>query len=214
MTPIQAPAVALREDRFPAELTVLVSGEGVHYPGSPWKNQVDPLFGVVWEKWAGPCTGAPLYGEFDPAVQRVAADRLLCAMGGERPEVLPGEGMLWLLQTDEVAHQWPATILTVTPPICLPHAQTALSRCAVLRRGHLAVRVPEAEPVGVIGTLYTPEGPQGGADQLVLFTDTSRLPFVLARHLVLELRGAVPDRTLHPESLPSPALRALTPRLT
>lgn len=198
MTPMHTPAVTLCEDRHLALLTVVVDDEGVRYQGSLRTGQLDPLFGVVWEEWDGPFTGAPIYGAFDPVVQRVAADRLLCAMCSERPDTLPGEGMLWLLEADPTDHQWPATIRTVTPPICRPHAETALSRCMVLRRGHLAVRVPEAEPVGVMGTLYSPHGCLTGPDELVLFTDTARLPFVLARHLVLELRGATPDRALHP----------------
>lgn len=122
--------------------------------------------------------------------------------------------MLWLFQADHADHQWPATIRTVAPPICRPDAETALDRCTVLRRGHLAVRVPEAEPIGVMGTLYSPHDRLTGPDELVLFPDTARLPFVLARHLVLELRGATPDRTLHPSNPAGSPVPPRTARLT
>ncbi|MET7534599.1 hypothetical protein [Streptomyces goshikiensis] len=131
-------------------------------------------------------------------MQRRAADRLLCAYCMEPPQREPGEGMLWLLHTDPDAHQWPADIRTSTPPICRPHAELALRRCATLRRRYLAVRVREAEPIGVRGTVYDQGGP-GGPDELVLFTERNRLRFVLGRDLVLELRGAVPEPDFHPQ---------------
>ncbi|MCX5278089.1 hypothetical protein [Streptomyces virginiae] len=200
MNSVQAPAVALREGRFPDHPTIVVTGTGVHYEGGHRDDQVDPDFQVLRERWGGPGDGLPLYGEFDPDVQWEAADRLLCAYCLNRPDRAPGEGLLWLLRTDVDQHRWPADIETTTPPICDPHARLALKRCATLRRGYLAVRVREVEPVGVLGTVFTGGGPNG-PDELVRFTETDRLPYVLARYLVLELRGAEPDPALHPDLL-------------
>ncbi|MFJ5635130.1 hypothetical protein ACIQF5_21135 [Streptomyces goshikiensis] len=197
MKSAEAPAITRLAGRIPQHPTVVVGDDGIRYEGAEREQQLDPDFMVLWECWGGLAEGPPLYGEFDPEVQRRATDRLLCAYGMEAPHREPGEGMLWLLHTDADAHQWPADIQTTTPPICRPHAERALQRCATLRR-HLAVRVREAEPIGVRGTVYGQDGP-GGPDELVLFTDENRLRFVHARHLVLELRGAVPDPVFHPQ---------------
>lgn len=203
---IQAPAVARRDGRRPQHPLVLVSDDGIQYEGGRRADQLDPLYDVLWEMWGGPTGGLPVYGEFDAEVQREAADRRLCAYCLKRPEFEPGAGGLWLLHADLDSRPWPATIETTTPPICRPHAELALERCATLRRGYLAIRVPEVEPIGVIGTLFTDGGP-AGPDERVLFTDT-RLPFILARYLLLELREAVPDPVLHPSRPPAAAPRA------
>ncbi|MGW7312699.1 hypothetical protein [Streptomyces sp. NPDC054865] len=196
MKPLIAPAAALRADRRPDHPTAVVDDVGVRYAGGERRHQVDQDFGVLVERWSGPATGIPQYGVLDPEVQRKAADRRLCAHCLDSPEREPsGAGGLWLLRGDAAQCVWPADIRTTTPPICREHAELALERCATLRGGYLAVRVPEVEPVGVIGTLYDKGGPVS-ADELVLFTDAERLRFVLARYLVLELRGAVLDQTL------------------
>ncbi|WP_374778606.1 hypothetical protein OG756_41960 (plasmid) [Streptomyces sp. NBC_01310] len=205
MNPVQAPAVALREGRFPDHPTIVVTASGLQYDGGHRDDQADPDFQVLWEHWGGTGDGIPLYGEFDPEIQRQAADRLLCAYCLKRPERLPGEGMLWLLRAEAGERSWPADIETTTPPICDLHARLALQRCATLRRGYLAVRVSEVERVGVLGTVFTGGGPNG-PDELVRFTETDRLPYVLARYLVLGLRGAEPDPTLHPDLAPPPDL--------
>ncbi|MFJ7209678.1 hypothetical protein ACIQWR_39870 [Streptomyces sp. NPDC098789] len=194
MRPLQAPAVTLRTDRAPQHPPVIVTQGGIHHEGGSRVRQVDPMFGVLWELWSGPGAGLPQYGVFDPAVQRRAADRLLCAHGLCKPKRSAG-GMLWLLHADREEHAWPADIRT-TPPICRGHAELALARCATLRRRSLEVRVPEAEPVGVFGTLFAPGTPPR-CDELVLFDQADRLRYVLARYLVLELRGATPDSTLN-----------------
>ncbi|MFF4323751.1 hypothetical protein [Streptomyces sp. NPDC001568] len=189
-----APSVTLWTGRHPDHPTIVVDDFGVRYDGGDRADQVDPYFEVLRERWGGTPTGTPLYGVFDPEVQWRAADRLLCAHCEAQPDREPGSGMLWLLRADHDEHAWPADIRTTTPPICRDHAEMAIGRCSMLRHGHLAVRVPEVQQVGVLGTLYTDGGP-GDADQLVMLTD-SRLRFVLARYLVLELRGAVPDPDL------------------
>ncbi|MGW6859169.1 hypothetical protein [Streptomyces xanthophaeus] len=197
VTSLQAPAVTLRESRFPDHPTVVVSDTGIRYAGGRRENQIDQDFQVLWERWGGSTDGAPVYGMLDPQVQREAADRLLCAYCLQRPDRAPDEGMLWLLDVDAVDRAWPADIETTTPPICRPHAELALARCATLRRGYLAVQVKEVERAGVLGTLYSEGGP-GGPDELVRFTEADRLRFVLARYLVLALCGAVPDSSFHP----------------
>ncbi|MEU9943649.1 hypothetical protein [Streptomyces lavendulae] len=194
---LEAPAVTLRADRAPDHPVVITDAVGIRFEGGRRSDQADLDLGVLWEQWSGPATGTPFYGVLDPEVQREAADRLLCAYC-HRPAGRTPEGMLWLLQTDTTTHTWPASIRTITPPICLPHAELALERCATLRRGHLAVRAPEAERIGVLGSVYSPDGLPGEPDELVLFTDTARLPFVLARYLLLELRGAAADTALRP----------------
>ncbi|GGZ98158.1 hypothetical protein GCM10010371_67370 [Streptomyces subrutilus] len=197
MKELQAPGVTLRSDRYARHPLVLVSEKGgVRYWGGRREDQVDRDFDVdvLWEKWAGPFTGTPLYGEFDPQNQRDAVNRLLCAHGMRHPAQVPGEGMLWLLRGDGVERTWPADIETTSPPICRPHAELALDRCPTLRRGYLAVRVHEVEYVGVRGLLYADGGPDGL--ETVYFTDPARLRFTLARYLVLRLRGARPDPDL------------------
>ncbi|MER5482541.1 hypothetical protein ABT024_04905 [Streptomyces sp. NPDC002812] len=207
MSTIQAPAVARRDGRHPEHPLVVVNDDGIQYEGGLRADQLDPLYDVLWEMWDGPTDGLPVFGEFDAEVQREAAGRRLCAYCLKRPEIEPGAGALWLLHADPGAWPWPATIETTTPTICRKHAKLALERCATLRRGYLAVRVREVEPIGVIGTLYTDGGP-AGPDERVLFTDTSRLPFVLARYLLLQLRDAVPDSVLHPPQIPAPRAAA------
>ncbi|MFI8265297.1 hypothetical protein [Streptomyces sp. NPDC085665] len=203
MNPVQAPAVALREGRFPDHPTIVVTDTGLQYEGGHRDEQIDPDLLVLWELWAGTGGGIPLYGQLDPELQREAADRLLCAYCLKTPDRAPGEGLLWLLRADAAERSWPADIETTTPPICDLHAALALQRCATLRRGYLAVRVREVERVGVLGTLFMDGGPDG-PDELVRFTETNRLPYVLARYMVLALRGATPDLTLHPDLAPSP----------
>lgn len=203
MNSVQAPAVALREGRFPCHPTIVVTDTGLQYEGGHREEQIDPDFRVLWELWGGAGGGIPLYGVFDPEVQQEAADRLLCAHCLKKPDHAPGEGMLWLLRADAAVRSWPADIETTTPPICLPHAELAFRRCVTMRRSYLAVRVQEVERVGVLGTLFTEGGP-GDPDELVRFTETNRLPYVLARYLVLVLRGATPDLTLHPDLASSP----------
>ncbi|UQW99114.1 hypothetical protein [Streptomyces sp. RerS4] len=195
------PAVARRRDRFPQHPMVLMERSGLRYAGGSRQDQVDPVFEVLWERWGGAGIGAPEYAVFDPEVQRRATDRLLCVHCLGWPDRDPRTGMLWLLHAQDDADVWPADILTITPPICRLHARHAVERCAGLRLGYVAVRVREAEPVGVIGTLYDRHGAVVSSDELVLFTDTHRIRHVLARYLVLELRGAVPDPTV----LPTPA---------
>ncbi|MFJ5811722.1 hypothetical protein [Streptomyces sp. NPDC093093] len=200
MKSLQAPAVARRADRLLQRPRVIVDPDGVRYGGSKRTDQLDPYFGVVWEGWGGPVTGAPQYGQLDPEVQREALDRLQCGHCLGEPDRAPGAGVLWLLAAEEITPAWPADIRTTNPPICLAHAELALERCAVLRSGYLAVRARRAVPVGVLGSVYTlgVPTPVGVEDQLVLFTDTARLRFTIGRYLVLELRGATPDTTIHP----------------
>ncbi|MFD9575369.1 hypothetical protein ACFWBI_36820 [Streptomyces sp. NPDC059982] len=168
---LDAPAVTLRTDRARDHPPVIVGPFGIRYEGGRRREQADPDLGVLWETWSGAATGTPLYGELDPEVQREAADRLLCAHC-HRPAGRTQDGMLWLLQADPVTPTRLASIRTTTPPICPAHAELALERCATLRRGHLAVRVPEAERIGVLGTVYAPDGRPGEPDELVLWTIT------------------------------------------
>ncbi|MGW7312232.1 hypothetical protein [Streptomyces sp. NPDC054865] len=193
MRPI-VPAVTLLAGRYPDHPAIVVDVSGVRYAGGKRDEQLDADYDVLMERWGGPAAGVPHYGVFDPEVQRHAVDRKLCAYCLRHPDVEPGVGGLWLLPDDDVhPPTWPAVIRTTTPPLCMPHAEDAVQRCEVLRDGYLAVRAPEAEVVGVIGTRFDMDGHVADAEALVLLSDPVALRCVLARYLVLELRDAILD---------------------
>ncbi|MFF5020246.1 hypothetical protein [Streptomyces sp. NPDC001165] len=73
--------------------------------------------------------------------------------------------------------------------MCEVRAERAPRLCPRLREGHVKLRVREAEPIGVRGTLYPRPGEHGepDTDALVLY-DSPDLPFVVAHQAVRELR--------------------------
>ncbi|MBC2879310.1 MULTISPECIES: hypothetical protein [Streptomyces] len=196
--------VAPRDGEAPSAIPLVLDPKrGVTYGPHevPGDRDID---GTLWQRWAGTPTGALRPAEHHPARQRIAMERLLCAVGGGPPDRQPHRGMLWLLPAEpplSLTRTRPRDVLTATPPTCMFCAHRALITCDALRRGHLALRVPEAEPVGVRGTVYSPTGPPV-RQQFVAFTDPA-IRWVVAEQLVLELRGAVPENlTVTRRSLP------------
>ena len=99
-------------------------------------------------------------------------------------------GMLWVLPLLDAAvdTHWEG-VHSAIPPLCAACAETAPRLCPRLREGHVQLRVREAEPIGVRGTLHPRPGGQDAPDPdaLVLY-DSPNLPFVVARQAVRELR--------------------------
>ncbi|MGX4695078.1 hypothetical protein [Streptomyces sp. JNUCC 63] len=148
------------------------------------------LDGVLWTLCGGTTTGRPEYAaELHPERQRTAMDDLLCA-GCKKPAARDERGMLWVLALldDVAAASWEG-VRSAIPPMCEACAEQAPRLCPRLREGHAKLRVREAEPIGVRGTLYPRPGGQGAPDldALVLY-DSPDLPFVVARQAVRELR--------------------------
>ncbi|MGW7433317.1 hypothetical protein ACWGIN_27725 [Streptomyces sp. NPDC054861] len=146
--------------------------------------------GVLWAVCTGSPTGAPDYAkELHPGRQRIAMENLLCACC-KRPAARDERGMTWImpLLDDATDTIWEG-VQTAIPPMCEACAALSPQVCPRLRDGHVELRVREAEPIGVRGTLYPRPGQHHAPepDALVLY-DSPDLPFVVARQLVRELR--------------------------
>ncbi|MFB7576370.1 hypothetical protein [Streptomyces sp. NPDC056165] len=176
------------ESTSPAPVTVTAAG--VAYADPIQDALARDLDGVLWTECGGTATGRPEYAaELHPERQRAAMDGLRCACCkglAARDE----RGMLWVLPLldDSVEASWEG-VRSAIPPMCETCAEQAPSLCPRLRDGHVQLRVKEAEPIGVRGTLHPRPGEQGAPDPdaLVLYNPPD-LPFVIARQAVRELR--------------------------
>ena len=149
--------------------------------------------GVLWrrEKVAYG-RGRPLFARLHTGRQRYAMERLLCNVCAQ-PADRDGDGVLWMLVNDRDDSggwgQWPTGAGVTEPPICRGCAEVAKRLCPELRRqGHVLVRVSDMPIAGVNGTVYRP-----GADRPVPVTNqllpyAADLRWVVAAHLVRELR--------------------------
>jgi hypothetical protein len=169
---------------------VRVTAAGVAYLDPVQDALARDLDGALWTLCRGETSGKPEYAaELNPERQKSAMDDLRCA-GCNKPADRNAEGMLWVLPLlDEAAEANWECVRAAIPPMCEVCAEQAPRLCPVLREGHVKLRVLEAEPIGVLGTLYPRPG-EGGApkeDVLVLY-DSQDLPFVVARQAVRELR--------------------------
>ncbi|MEU3076040.1 hypothetical protein [Streptomyces laurentii] len=129
--------------------------------------------------------------------QVAAMESLWCAGCGGRPDV-DRRGMLWVLPAAGVRRAgFPAGPLLVdVPPLCLADAARALRASDDPPGDVLALRVTEAEVVGVRGTVYAPTGEALGAPEVVLFDDP-RVHRVVADQLIREItRAEIDDTTL------------------
>ncbi|MYR55391.1 hypothetical protein GTY54_03730 [Streptomyces sp. SID625] len=165
-------------------------GRVVYADEEPGDRDID---GILWERWGGTATGPSMWAEHHPLRQRHVMDhRPRCAMCGGEPD-RDEQGVLWLLEADAAQQPltFPLDIITTTPPVCREDGRRALRECPVLREEAIAVRVRDAELVGVRGTVYSRTAPPQ-AGQTVLFTDDA-IHRVVASQLLRELRGAVRD---------------------
>lgn len=176
------------EDTSPGD--VMVTASGVTYANPVQDALARDLDGALWTLCRGETSGKPEYAaELHPERQKSTMDGLLCA-GCNKPADRNADGMLWVLPLlDEAADTGWECVRAAIPPMCQACADQAPRMCPVLREGHVKLRVLEAEPIGVRGTLYPRPGESAAPqeDVLVLY-DSPDLPFVVARQAVRELR--------------------------
>ena len=150
--------IAPRQGEFPCDVTVLFDALGhVYYADErPEDRDVD---NILWERWGGVASGPVAMAHHHPVRQREVMDAALkCAVCKGEPD-RDDRGVLWLLHVDATTRAtltFPTDITTATPAVCAKDAVRALKACQVLQRGFIAVRVRDAEIVGVRGTVYSP----------------------------------------------------------
>lgn len=185
-----APYVTPWTDESTVPAVVAVTASGVEYADPVQDALARDLDGALWALCGGTATGRPEYAaELHPERQPAAMDGFLCA-GCGKPAARDERGMLWLLPLLDAAAatSWEG-VRTAIPPMCEACAEATPRLCPVLRAGHVKLRVQEAEPIGVRGTLYPRPGEPGEPDTgaLVLY-DSPDMRFVVARQAVRELR--------------------------
>ncbi|MFI5990261.1 hypothetical protein ACIBAC_00205 [Streptomyces sp. NPDC051362] len=167
-----------------------VTAAGVAYADPVLDALARDLDGALWTLCRGEASGKPQYAaELHPGRQKTAMDSLLCA-GCKRPADRDDRGMLWVVPLlDSTGEANWTSVRTAIPPMCRACGDSAPLACPVLRRGHATLRVREAEPIGVRGTLYPRPGEPGTPQPDTLVLHGSRdMPFVIARQAVRELR--------------------------
>ncbi|WP_229881699.1 hypothetical protein [Streptomyces viridiviolaceus] len=167
-----------------------VTASGVAYAGPVQDALERDLDGVLWALCAGATTGKPEYAaELHPERQRTAMETLLCVCC-MKPAVRDRRGMRWVLPLldDAVDARW-ENVRSAIPLMCEACTEQAPRLYPRLHEGHVKLRMREAEPIGVRGTLYPRPSGRGapGPDALILY-DSPDLPFVVAREAVRELR--------------------------
>ncbi|MGW4086950.1 hypothetical protein ACWEGS_28360 [Streptomyces sp. NPDC004822] len=167
-----------------------VTTEGVAYADPVQDALARDLDGALWALCEGMADGKPQYAaELHPERQREAMDGLLCA-NCKRPAGRDERGMLWILPLlDRTAETRWEGLACAVPPMCEDCGETMPRYCPRLREGHVKLRVKEAEPIGVRGTLHPRPGTPGlpQPDTLVRYGSPD-LPFVVAHQAVRELR--------------------------
>ncbi|GGX51772.1 hypothetical protein [Streptomyces noursei] len=185
--------IAPHADEWPCDVEVCFDAEGrvCFADEGPDDRDID---GTLWERWSGSPTGPQSLAEHHPARQRHVMETRRCAVCARDPD-RQTDGVLWLLHAHDVSPSghWPRDVLTATPAICRNDAQKAIRACHALQDGYVALRVREAELVGVRGTLYTPGAPPQ-PDQIIRFHEPA-IHRVVARQLILRLRDVQLDET-------------------
>ena len=152
--------------------------------------------GILWERWGGVPSGPVAMAHHHPARQREVMDAgPKCGICGGEPD-RDERGVLWLLHVDadtRATLTFPGDITTATPAVCRTDAFRALEACEVLQEGFIAVRVQEAEVVGVRGTVYSATEPP--LLEQVVRLDDDAIHRVVARQLMRQLRDAELDET-------------------
>ncbi|GAA2439661.1 hypothetical protein [Streptomyces glaucus] len=168
---------------------VTVTASGVAYADPVQDALARDVDGVLWTLCGGTATGRPEYAaQLHPERQRTAMENLLCACC-KKQAARDDRGMLWLLPLLDDTERWEG-VHSAIPPMCGACAESVPRLCPWLREGHVQLRVREAEPIGVRGTLH-PRPCESGAPEPGVFVryDSPDLPFVVAREAVRELRG-------------------------
>jgi hypothetical protein len=187
--------IAPHQGEFLCDVDVLFDELGhIYYEDErPEDRDID---GILWERWGGAPCGPVAMAEHHPARQREVMDAApkcgVCKGEPDRDE----RGVLWLLHVDPdtlTTLTFPGDITTATPAVCLTDAFRALEACQVLQRGFIAVRVKEAEIIGVRGTVYSPTKPP--LLEQVVRLDDDAIHRVVARQLMRELRDVELDET-------------------
>ncbi|MFD8258661.1 hypothetical protein ACFV19_06860 [Streptomyces griseoluteus] len=187
--------IAPREGEFLCDVDVLFDEHGhVYYKDErPEDRDVD---GILWERWGGVPSGPVAMAHHHPVRQREVMDAgPKCGICGGEPD-RDERGVLWLLHVDADTREtlaFPGDITTATPAVCRTDAFRALKACEVLQEGFIAVRVREAEVIGVRGTVYSPTGPP--LLEQVVRLDDDAIHRVAARQLMRPLRDAELDET-------------------
>lgn len=136
--------------------------------------------------------GKPRFGVVHSTRQRQAMGDLLCQVCGDSADT-NGEGTLWLLQDHrDDWRDWPNHMGCTEPPVCADCAALSIRSCPALRNGHVLVRVRHAPVAAVDGVLYgrSPLGSPKALTSVRACFDDPLIPWVLASHLVRELRQA------------------------
>ncbi|WP_328469563.1 hypothetical protein [Streptomyces sp. NBC_00448] len=178
------------ESRPAARIVNRPSGRGIAYADETLHDR--DRHGVLWYRSViRPGQGRPKFGTVHAARQRRTMRKLLCQVCAG-PADRNDDGVLWLLGDDRDDWPgWPEEMGATHPPVCLPCAALSVRMCPFLRRGgHVAVRVRDPRPGGVLGALYEP-GPAGPlpVGQVLLPWWDVRMPWVLASQMAMELRG-------------------------
>ncbi|MFE4592255.1 hypothetical protein [Streptomyces laurentii] len=181
-----------------SEILICPSGAVSYRDERPDDRTVE---GILLRRWAGEPGGPRRWGEHHTRRQVAAMEFRWCAGCGGRPDV-DRRGMLWVLPAARVrpAGSPAGPLLVAMPPLCRADAARALRACEELRNGAVALRVTEAEVVGVRGTVYAGAGGTGRArggqpcDEVVLFGDP-RVRRVVADQLIREITRAEIDHT-------------------
>ncbi|MFE6101272.1 hypothetical protein ACFVQ4_15025 [Streptomyces laurentii] len=153
--------------------------------------------GVLLSRWSGTQTGPQRWGEHHARRQFHVMEAPLGCAGCAGPPHRDERGILWILHTSgmRLTGHLMGPVLVTTPPLCLRDASKAMRGCDVLQGGAVALRVTEAEVVGVRGMVYSPtETPEPG---IVRFDDP-RIRRVVADGLVREISHAEVDTTTLP----------------
>lgn len=102
-------------------------------------------------------TGTPRWKYVHPDRQRKCMTTLTCHVC-KGPASNTERGWLFIdvvADRDRRKPGWPERRLTHQPPVCLPHARTAIGLCPYLQReGYVALRVKAPRLYGVFGTPY------------------------------------------------------------
>ncbi|WP_406281450.1 hypothetical protein [Streptomyces sp. NBC_00209] len=185
------------EGRSAVEVLIDSSGRICYADERPTDRDVD---GILIERWEGELTGSVRWGHHVPARQFMAMDNpVKCGGCGGQPDV-DERGILWMLNVEPGLHdgRLAGSILTATPPFCRRDARRAIQGCDLLREGIIALRVTEADIVGIRGTVYSPNGETPLRDQVVLF-DEPTITRVVANQLLRRLSAYTTDETTLPE---------------
>lgn len=194
--PNLVPWVAVREGEQAAPLSmlsVLPNLKGLCYLREERGDRDDR--GVLWGRCSqnvgddGNPAGRPDFRMMHPSRQRDCMAALRCQVC-YRPASKTNNGYLFLLAAADTDPASPEGALTHQPPLCLEHADVAVSTCPVLRHGYVALRSRVPRLYGVNGYLYSHRYGHPielHTERQVPYTDRHLTRWILASQLVRRL---------------------------